>query len=344
MDSRRPSGSPRRAVVFAAGRGERMGPLTHRRAKPALPFCRVPLLTRILRWLAAGGVEEVAVNLHHLPQTLEPLLREAENGRSSNGGPRPLRIHRSPESELLGTSGGLSCALDRLPDFASGDGPLLVLNGDTLPTFRLGEMVSFHRQGGGDATLLADADPGPEFSGERRLETDGNGVVTGLSAPGGPGVGFAGVWLLEAGALRHLAAGPGGLSRDLLPGLIAAGTGRAFPGRAPWFEIGTPRRYLEASLRARRIGIPAGEPGGPVRIGREACAVPAELVSAGCVIGRGSRVERSVLLEGVSIGEEAVVLDSVVAPGEAVPCGAVIADALFAEGTAVPLARRFGPS
>jgi len=45
-----------RAMVFAAGKGERLGPLTARRAKPALPLCGVPLLTRVFRWLAAGGI------------------------------------------------------------------------------------------------------------------------------------------------------------------------------------------------------------------------------------------------------------------------------------------------
>ncbi len=327
---------PRRAMVFAAGRGERMGPLTAGRAKPALPFCGVPLLTRLLGWLAAAGIAEVVVNLHQHPETLERLLAAAE--RTERG----LTVHRSPERELLGTSGGLSRAATRF-GLGSGDGgPVVVLNGDTLPTFDLGEMVRFHGVRGGEATLLCDPDPGMEFLGERRIEADPNQVISGLSGPGGPGFGFAGVWLLEPAAFRHLHGGPGGLSQDLLPGLIAAGTGRAFASRAPWFEIGTPRRYLEASLRALASdlfpqGPDPGHTGSRVRLGTGARGCPAELIGAGSVLEAAACVEGSVLLEDVRIGARAVVRGSVVAAAESVPAGARIEDSLFAGGAALPL-------
>ena len=323
-------------MVFAAGRGERMGPLSRDRAKPALPFCGVPLLTRLLQWLTGAGVGEVVVNLHHHPETLEPLLVSAE--RAMPG----LTIARSPEPELLGTSGGLSRAAARFGLGSDAGGPLLVLNGDTLPTFDLREMAGFHEAAGGEATLLSDPAPGPEFSGERRLETGEDGVITGLSGPGGPGSGFSGVWLLEPAALRHLHGGPGGLSRDLLPGLIAAGTARAFPSRAPWFEIGTPRRYLEASWRALEEGAlpetaarPAGATNARFRSGPG--GHPPELIGAGSVIGEEACVAGSLLLEAVRIGEGAVVRDSIVAASETVPAGARIEAALFAGGAAMPL-------
>ena len=327
---------PRRAMVFAAGRGERMGPLTRDRAKPALPFCGVPLLTRLLRWLAGGGVSDVVVNLHHRPETLEPLLASAE--RTLPG----LTIGRSPEPELLGTSGGLSRAAARFGLGSDAGGPLLVLNGDTLPTFDPGEMAGFHEAAGAEASLLADPEPGPEFSGERRLETGEDGVITGLSRPGGPGFGFSGVWLLEPTALRHLRGGPGGLSQDLLPGLIAAGTARAFPSRAPWFEIGTPRRYLEASRRALEAGAlpeprarPADAAAARSRGGAE--GQWPELIGEGSAVAEGARVERSLLLEDVRIEAGAVVRDSIVAASETVPAGARIEAALFTGGAATPL-------
>ena len=327
---------PRRAMVFAAGRGERMGPLTRDRAKPALPFCGVPLLTRLLSWLAGAGVLDVVVNLHHHPETLEPLLGSAE--RTTPG----LTIGRSPEPELLGTSGGLARAAARFGLGSALGGPLLVLNGDTLPTFDPGEMASFHAASGGEATLLSDPEPGPEFSDERRLEIGEGSVITGLSGPGGPGWGFAGVWLLEPAALRHLHGGPGGLSRDLLPGLIAAGTARAFPSRAPWFEIGTPRRYLAASLRALDEGaLPetrsrsAGAAG--TRVPGDGGGSPPELIGPGVLVGEEACVERSLLLENVHIGTRAVIRDCIVAASETVPAGARIEAALYAGGAATPL-------
>ncbi len=318
-------------MVFAAGRGERLGALTGNRAKPALDFLGVPLLTRVLSWLAASGIREVMVNLHHCPGSIEPLLRAAERGAS------PLRILRSPERRLLGTSGGLSRALERFGPPAPGSGPLLVLNGDTLPTLDLEDMVRFHGAAGGAATLLGDPDPGPAFAGERRLEADPSGRITGLGAPGSRGFAFAGMWLLEAAALRWLRGGPGGLLGDLLRGLIAGGDGSVFSSRAPWFEIGTPRRYLEASLAALAGGAPAPSPRTGVRLGAGAAAAPPELVGDGSVLEAGARVDRSLLLEGVRVGSRARVRRSVVAPGETVPPGAVVEDSFFAGGRGGPL-------
>ena len=291
-----------------------MGPLTERLAKPALPLGGVPLLTRLLRGLAAAGVTEAVVNLHHRPETVEPLLREAERG----GG---LTIHRSPEPELLGTSGGLSRAVERFGEAVFRRGPFWIVNGDTLTLADLGAMAAFHAGHGGEATLLAVADPGAAFAGERRLAAATDGTILDLTDPGddgfGEGFGFAGVWIVEPMALRLLRGGPGGLSGDLLPGLIRTGTARVFPTDAPWFEIGTPRRYLEASLAAAAAGL-----------------FPEDSVSPGCVVAPDAVVEDSVLLDGVRVEAGARVARSVVAAGEVVPAGAEIRDALFAGGAA----------
>lgn len=310
-ESAESAAAPARAMVFAAGRGERLGPLSDVLAKPALPFCGVPLLTRILGRLAAAGVSEAVVNLHHLPETVEPLLRAAE---SSSG----LTLHRSPESDLLGTSGGLGRAAERFGGALGGAGAFWAVNGDTLALAPLEEMAAFHARAarsGAEATLLAVADPGPAFAGERRLALADDGVIVGLTPPGGPGPGFAGVWLLEPSALRFLRGGPGGLSGDLLPGLAAAGTARAFPSAAPWFEIGTPRRYLEGSLAAAEQGL-----------------FPPDFAAADAAVAPDAVVAESLLLPGARVESGASVRRSVVAPGETVPAGAEIREALFAGG------------
>ena len=59
---------PRKAVVLAAGLGTRLRPLTDAMPKPLLPVWGEPMLERILRMLEEWGVEEIAVNAHHLPE------------------------------------------------------------------------------------------------------------------------------------------------------------------------------------------------------------------------------------------------------------------------------------
>ena len=61
---------PRHAMVLTAGLGTRLQPLTSVRAKPAMPVAGVPLVERIAGRLAAAGVAELVLNLHHLPETV----------------------------------------------------------------------------------------------------------------------------------------------------------------------------------------------------------------------------------------------------------------------------------
>ncbi len=320
---------PRHAMVFAAGRGERMGPLTRNCAKPALPLAGVPVLTRILDHLHISGVREVVVNLHHAPASLEPLLRAAAG--------KGLRVHRSEEPELLGTSGGLERAVARFGALGFGRSPFLVLNADAYSEFDVAAFASAHRDRGGHATLLADARPGPEFERERRLEVDAGGRLVGLLPAGSAGPVFCGTWLLEPAALELLEPGTLSLAADLLPGLIRTGAGFVVPTRARWYEIGAPARYLAASL-----AFPSGPSASPtcarrIRFAPDAIVDYPALVGEGCVVESGAVVSRSVLLDGVEVGAGAVVRDSVVAAGERIPAGARLSGVLRAAGVGRPL-------
>jgi MurNAc alpha-1-phosphate uridylyltransferase len=108
---------PSRAMVLAAGRGERMRPLTDHCPKPLLSLCGRPIIDRVLDALAAFGVAEVVVNLHHLG---DQLRRHLESRRQP-------RVVFSEEAELLETGGGVKAALPLL-----GKAPFFVINGDVL--------------------------------------------------------------------------------------------------------------------------------------------------------------------------------------------------------------------
>src|SRR5512145_964927 len=104
-----------KAMVLAAGYGERMKPLTWNRAKPALPLLNRPSILHLLDHLARSGITEVVVNLHYRPETikaLEPRIKELG-----------LRVGFSEEAVILGTGGGLKHAEPFLAD-----GTLLMVN------------------------------------------------------------------------------------------------------------------------------------------------------------------------------------------------------------------------
>jgi MurNAc alpha-1-phosphate uridylyltransferase len=112
-----PGTPPTRAMVLAAGLGERMRPLTDTTPKPMIKVRSQPMIDRVLDRLEAAGVSNTVVNLHHLGEKLERHLADRR---------RP-KIVFSPEDDLLDTGGGVAKALPRL-----GMQPFFVLNGDVV--------------------------------------------------------------------------------------------------------------------------------------------------------------------------------------------------------------------
>ena len=109
-----------KAMILAAGKGERMRPLTLHTPKPLVPVAGQALIEYHLRALAAAGVREVVINHAWLGQQIEEHL--------GDGGRFGLRICYSPEGEPLETGGGIFKALPLL-----GDDPFLLVNGDDFP-------------------------------------------------------------------------------------------------------------------------------------------------------------------------------------------------------------------
>ena len=108
---------PSHAMVLAAGRGERMRPLTDQRPKPLIEVRGEAMLDRVLDRLAAAGVGEAVVNTHHLGEMIEAHLAARSKPK----------IVLSPEEDLLETGGGVTKALTLL-----GKQPFFVVNGDVV--------------------------------------------------------------------------------------------------------------------------------------------------------------------------------------------------------------------
>jgi MurNAc alpha-1-phosphate uridylyltransferase len=114
---------PIKAMILAAGRGNRLRPLTDSLPKPLVPLCGKPLIEYHLEKLAAAGVHEVIINHAWLGQKIEKTLGYGERFG--------LKIVYSPEPEGgLETAGGIINALPLL-----GDQPFLVINGDVFSDF-----------------------------------------------------------------------------------------------------------------------------------------------------------------------------------------------------------------
>jgi len=115
------AGPFQRALVLTAGLGTRLRPLTLARAKAAVPVDGEPLASRVIRWLAASGVRDLVLNLHHKPDTI--------TGTIGDGSSLGVRVRYSWETPVLGSAGGPRRALPLLVDGLDPAPPLLFVNG-----------------------------------------------------------------------------------------------------------------------------------------------------------------------------------------------------------------------
>ena len=132
-----------KAMIFAAGVGSRLRPLTDYTPKALIPVGGKPMLEHVILKLKAAGFDRLVVNIHHLGGQIADFLRANDNFG--------LQIHLSDESDyLLDTGGGIKKATPWL----RGDEPFLVHNVDILSDVDLRALYEAHRRSDPLATLL----------------------------------------------------------------------------------------------------------------------------------------------------------------------------------------------
>lgn len=134
-----------KAMIFAAGLGSRLKPLTDTMPKALVPIAGRPMLEHVILKLKASGFTEIVINIHHFGEQILDFLKENDNFG--------LTIHISDERDLLlDTGGGVKKAR---AFFENSNEPFLVHNVDILSDIDLKELYDYHLQKGGGATLLA---------------------------------------------------------------------------------------------------------------------------------------------------------------------------------------------
>ena len=232
-----------KALIFAAGLGERMRPLTDTTPKPLLETGGRPLIAWHLERLAAAGITEVVVNTSWLARQFPAAL-----GDGSRWG---LSIHYSSEGDVpLETGGGMWHARNVL-----GNAPFIAVNGDVWTDY---DFARLPRQPPGDAHLVLVDNPEHNPGGDFALDGDGS-----VRNGGAQTLTFAGIGVYRASLFddwrRVIGDTPGSRENPprfrlapLLRAAIAEGpvTGDHHPGR--WTDVGTPARLatLDAALPA----------------------------------------------------------------------------------------------
>ena len=254
-----------KAMILAAGLGERLHPLTTDRSKVSLSVFNRPLVLRALQYLARHGIHDVVINRHRFPDSIALALL----GQT----PPDTVIRYSDETEILGTAGGLRRVADGFRDET-----FVVINSDFMSDIDLDAAVQAHRKSGRLGTLVL-THPGKHFAGVVKREPKSGRVLSLHPAPivprdfatphkptrpvprpvsmdeTGP-FEFAGLQILEPAVLDRIPAGRrSDLVRDLYMPIVQEGKLGAVLHEGYWWEFGTPERFLLGHIETLQKGF-----------------------------------------------------------------------------------------
>jgi len=137
-----------KALIFAAGLGTRLRPLTDDRPKAMVDIAGKPMLQHVIERVAAAGFDDITINIHHYGQMIIDFLESHNNFG--------LNIHISDERGLLLDTGG---GILKARQWLDGDEPFLVHNTDIISTLDLQAFYRQHMENDALATLLVKERP-----------------------------------------------------------------------------------------------------------------------------------------------------------------------------------------
>jgi MurNAc alpha-1-phosphate uridylyltransferase len=218
-------------MLLAAGRGERMRPLTLERPKPLLAVGGHALIDWHLQRLAAAGIGDVVVNVSWLGAQIE--------AHCGDGAAYGLNIRYSREDTPLETAGGIIQALPLL-----GSEPFILANADTWTDYRISQLVGIAVPAGGAHLVLVD-NPEHNRNGDFTLRD------ARIRRAAGDTLTYAGLGVYDPGFFDGYAPG----KRPLLPLLERAIDENRLTGehyRGAWVDVGTPERLEVLDRRLRQ--------------------------------------------------------------------------------------------
>lgn len=244
------SRSNMKALILVGGFGTRLRPLTLTLPKPLVPFANKPMILHQIEALAAVGVTDIVLAVNYRPEVMVAHIKEYETTLG-------VRISFSVETEPLGTAGPLALARDIL---ARDDEPFFVLNSDVICDYPFSEMISFHRQHGGEGTILVTKVDEPSKYGvvvtvpgtsqierfvEKPVEFVGNRIN-------------GGIYMFNPSVLTRIAPVPTSIEKETFPAMSLDGELHCMDLPGFWMDVGQPRDYLTgiglylASLEQKR--------------------------------------------------------------------------------------------
>jgi glucose-1-phosphate adenylyltransferase len=357
-----------RAVILAGGEGSRLGVLTAKRAKPAVPFAgKYRIIDFPLSNCVNSGLFDVLVLTQYRPHSLNEhiaLGRPWDLDRSFTGGVQLLQPYQGRHD--TDWYAGTADAVTQNVNFIRRGHPdnVLILSGDHIYEMEYDMLIAYHEQQNADATVCVIRVPLDEAPRYGILAVDEhNRIVDFVEKPPSPPGDLAnmGVYVFNLPVLEDLlredAARPDSrhdFGYNIIPRMLELGLRVfAYPYNGYWIDVGTVDAYWEAHMDL--LGSPPSlnlndrswiihtrsEERPPVQIHKGAI-IEDSMITDGSVIGAGAHVVRSVLSPGVYVGPGAQVIESVVLTDSYIERDAVVERAVLDKGVVIGQGARVG--
>jgi len=344
-----------RAVILAGGEGSRLGTLTAKRTKPAVPFAgKYRIIDFTLSNCVNSNIFDVMILVQYRPHSLIEHIGAGgpwDLNRDFTGGVRlftPYKARGSSEWYL-----GTADAVQQNFLFIKRGSPdhILILSGDHIYTMNYDKMVDFHAAHQADVTIATIEVPWAEasrfgilsFDEEYRVKAFVEKPVNPPSNSVNMGVYLFDLKVLDQALWEDHKRGDSShdFGKDVLPRLVAEGKRVfAYPYNGYWVDVGTVNSYWQAHMDLLVDPPPINlndrewimhtrtEERPPVRIAQGAQIIDS-MITDGCVISAGATVERSVLSAGVRIGPDAIVRESILLTDAEIEAGAQVKRAIL---------------
>lgn len=229
------------ALLLVGGMGTRLRPIISSTPKPLARVGDIPFLQLLVLQLRSQGIRRMVLCTGF---QAEQIKDEFGDGRKWD-----VTIEYSNEKSPLGTAGAVKLAESVLPEASD----FLVMNGDSFLELDLPELIRFHQEHHGLATIaVRQVEDAARYG---TVHVDGQNRVIRFSEKMGirePGVVNGGVYVFDRKVLTHLPEGPSSLEKDVLPCILKNGV-FALEQKGMFIDIGTPEDYARAQALYDRL-------------------------------------------------------------------------------------------
>ena len=316
-------------VVLAGGFGTRLRPWTETIPKPLLPILDKSMIEHVLDVLPESQVDKVLIAAGYGVEQIREHFEKI---------PLPYEVVIVEETEPLGTGGAIANCREHL----SG-GTFCVINGDLITSLKVEEMLEFHKQNGGIATISLWEVEDPSRFGVADYKEDTGKIMRFQEKPAiedaYSNLINAGTYILEQEIFDFMPDEAHSIERDIYEKIAETGALNGFPFEGMFVDAGTPPSFVEASQACINSGrFATGQVTGDSWIG-DGCVNFGEAMGSSLgsnvTIGEGSSIHNSVILEGAIIGSNCQLHGCLIGKGAEVNDGSNLNSKIVGHGSRV---------